>query len=470
VFRKILVANRGEIACRVMRTCRRLGIATVAVYSEADAGAPHVRAADEAVPIGPPPVAESYLRVERIVEAARATGAEAVHPGYGLLSESAAFAEAVATAGLRFIGPSPAALRAFGDKLRALAIAREAGLVAPPGSDGPVDPADEAALVALGERIGFPLLVKAAGGGGGIGMQVVESARSIARAARACADRGRAAFADDRIYLERHIAAPKHIEVQILCDAHGEAVALGERECSLQRRHQKIVEEAPSAAPFFRGADGAARRRALHEAAVRIARHAGYVNAGTVELVADARGELYFLEVNARLQVEHCVTEMCTGLDLVEHQLRVAAGEPLAPEVREAELRGHAVEVRVYAEDPARRFVPQPGRITKLRWPEPRSWLRVETGVEEGMEITPYYDPMIAKLVAFGSDRAEAVARLDAALGETVLELAGPAGPARTNVDFCRELLRTQAFADGSYDTRLAEAYAKERSLPGGAA
>jgi 3-methylcrotonyl-CoA carboxylase alpha subunit len=464
VWKKVLVANRGEIACRVLRTCRRLAIATVAVHSEADREAPHVAMADEAVAIGPAPVAESYLRIDRIVEAARATGAEAVHPGYGLLSENPAFARALEEAGIVFIGPPPPVLEAFGDKLRARAVAGEAGVAVTPGSDGPVDPADEAALAAVAEKIGYPLLVKAAGGGGGIGMVVVDEPKRLARAAQSCADRGRAAFADARVYLERYLTSPKHIEVQILGDAAGDVVAIGERECSMQRRHQKIIEEAPSAAPFFAGADGERRRRELHAGAVRVAKQAGYRNAGTVEFVASPSGELYFLEVNARLQVEHPVTEMVSGLDLVEQQLRIAAGESLSREVREHRMSGHAVEARLYAEDPQKRFAPQPGKLTRLSWPAPAPWLRIESGVSEGLEVTPYYDPLLAKVVAHGDSRAEAIARLDEALAATVLELAGAAGPARTNLDFCRQLLASAPFRDGTYDTHYAEALARGKA------
>ncbi|MCC6522511.1 MAG: ATP-grasp domain-containing protein [Polyangiaceae bacterium] len=477
---KILIANRGEIACRILRTCRRLGIRTVAVHSEADAGAPHVRAADEAVLLGPAPVRESYLDIERVIAAARQTGARAVHPGYGLLSENASFGRALAAAGITFIGPPPEVLDAFGDKIKARSVARAAGTSPTPGTDGPIDPADAAALAAEGERIGYPLLVKAAGGGGGIGMQLVQKADGLARAAQTCSDRGKSAFADARVYLERYIESPKHIEVQIFGDGRGGYVALGERECSLQRRHQKIVEETPSAAPFFAGPAGTARRRALWEAALRVVASVGYVGAGTVEFVASPAGELYFLEVNARLQVEHCVTEMVTGLDLVEQQIRVASGEGLGPAVwaragarlgvdgssgdeQNGAPAGHAIEVRVYAEDPAKRFAPQPGRIARLVWPEPAPWLRIETGVEQGSEVTPYYDPLLAKLVAHGPTREDARARLDAALGATELELVGAVGPAATNLAFLRKLLASERFVDGSYDTLVAEALAKAK-------
>jgi acetyl-CoA carboxylase biotin carboxylase subunit/3-methylcrotonyl-CoA carboxylase alpha subunit len=461
VLTKILIANRGEIACRIARTCKRLGIPAVAVYSDADAGAPHVALAGEAVRIGPPPVKDSYLAMDAVIAAAKATGATAIHPGYGLLSENAAFAEAVKAAGLVFIGPPPSVLSAFGDKITARQVARAAGVSPPPGSEGPIAVDDSEGLLREAERIGFPVLVKAAGGGGGIGMQIVESPGTLARAATACSDRGRSAFGDPRVYLERYIRSPRHIEVQVLCDASGGAVALGERECSVQRRHQKIIEETPSPAAFFAGEEGEARRQALFDAALRVVTSAGYVNAGTVEFVADESGELYFLEVNARLQVEHPVTEMCTGLDLVEQQIRVAAGERLAPEVLAVARRGASVEARVYAENPAKKFIPQPGRLAKLVWPEGAEDLRVETGVTEGLEVTPFYDPLLAKIVAYGPTRQAAIERLDRALAETTIELVGPAGPAATNLEFLRKVLASPEFAAGKYNTSLAEALAK---------
>lgn len=457
-MRKILVANRGEIACRILRTCKRLGVATVAVYSDADAGSLHVQQADEAVRIGPPPVKDSYLLVDAIVEAARQTGADGIHPGYGLLSERRAFAEAVAGAGMTFIGPPPGALDAFGDKLKARAVARSVGVEPPPGSDGPISSADPAAIAAEAARVGYPVLLKTAGGGGGIGLQIVHRPEDLERAARSSSDRGRSAFGDERVYLERYVTSPRHIEVQVFCDAHGNAVALGERECSVQRRHQKVVEESLSPASFFAGDEGAARRQRLYDAALRVVRAADYRGAGTVEFIADGDGNLWFLEVNARLQVEHPVTEMITGLDLVEWQIRVARGEPL-PTTTFAP-RGHAVEVRLYAEDPAKKFAPQPGKLARLVWPEATDDLRVETGFEQGNDITPYYDPLIAKLVAHGPDRAAAIARLDQALAATQLELVGPRGPASSNLAYLRQVLADARFASGQYDTTLAEAIA----------
>jgi len=461
VLRKILIANRGEIACRIIRTCKRLGVGTVAVYSEADAGAPHVSQADESVLLGPPPVKDSYLLIDKVVAAARACGADGIHPGYGLLSENAQFARAVASAGLTFVGPPPAVLDGFGDKIKARSVARAAGVSPTPGTDGPVAPDDEEALLRAAEEVGYPLLVKAASGGGGIGMQYVEVPGKLLRAASACADRGQAAFGDSRVYLEHFVRSPKHIEVQILCDASGGAVALGERECSLQRRHQKIIEETPSAAPFFDGPEGAARREKLLGDALAVARHVSYVGAGTVEFVASGDGDIYFLEVNARLQVEHCVTEMVTGIDLVEQQLRVASGESLSPSVLETKPSGHSIQARLYAEDPMKRFAPQPGHLETLRFPEQDEDLRIETGIHEGMDVTPFYDPMIAKVVAHGEDRKAAIARLDAALENTAVRLVGPAGPANTNLAFLRQLLHSDDFIRGSYDTSTAETLAK---------
>lgn len=476
-----MIANRGEIACRVIRTARRLGIPTLAIHSEADASAPHVALADEAVCVGPAHVSQSYLSIDRLVAVARERGVTAVHPGYGLLSENEGFARALAEAGITFVGPSPEVLEAFGDKIKARTVAREAGVSPPPGTDGPIAVDDAEAIAREAERIGYPLLVKAAGGGGGIGMQVVQKEKQLAKAVTSCSDRGRSAFGDPRVYLERYVTTPKHIEVQVLCDDHGNAVAVGDRECSMQRRHQKVIEEAPSPAPFFAGEEGARRRASLHAAALAIVTRVDYRGAGTVEFVASAEGELFFLEVNARLQVEHCVSEMCSGIDLVEEQLRIAAGLPLSdgilarlpssdapPDGRgvgrrgSVPLAGHSIEARVYAEDPAKHFVPQPGHLVRLAWPEARPWLRVEAGYEQGMEVTPYYDPMLAKLVVHGATREEAIARLDEALAETTIELVGAAGPANTNVAFCRRLIGAPTFTDATYDTSTAEALAKE--------
>jgi acetyl-CoA carboxylase biotin carboxylase subunit/3-methylcrotonyl-CoA carboxylase alpha subunit len=461
-FDKVLVANRGEIARRVIRTCKRLGIRTVAVHSEADRDAPHVADADEAVAIGPAPAKDSYLSIDAIVAAVRATGAAAVHPGYGFLSEKPAFARAVAEAGAVFVGPPPEVLEAFGDKMKARQVALAAGTRPVPGTDAPIPIDTEAGLLEarrVAAQVGFPVVVKAVGGGGGIGMQVVGEPHLLDRALKSCSDRGKAAFADARVYLERYVERPRHIEVQVLCDRHGAAFALGERECSVQRRHQKILEETPSPAAFFGGDAGQARRAGLYEAALRVVRQAGYVGAGTCEFIADASGDLFFLEVNARLQVEHPVTEMVTGLDLVELQLRVAAGERL-PDMSRIERRGHAVEVRVYAEDPAKGFLPRPGPINELVWAggageaqTPR--LRVESGVRAGSVVTPYYDPMVAKVVAWSETRDGALGELDRALAGTTL------APITTNLAFLRAVLSDGDFRAGNYDTKFAEALAK---------
>ncbi len=461
MFKRVLVANRGEIACRVLRTLERLGIEGVAVFSDADVTAPHVALADQAFRLGPAPLAQSYLNPDLVLQAARESGADAIHPGYGLLSENADFARRVREAGIAFIGPPVSALAAFGDKLQARAAARAVGVSPPPGTDGPIEPTDVARLTQEAERIGYPILVKAAGGGGGIGMQVVRQPGDLGRAAQTCSDRGKAAFADARIYLERFLDGPRHIEVQVLCDEHDQAVALGERECSAQRRHQKILEESPSPAAFFAGEAGAARRLALHESALAVVRSVGYRGAGTVEFVSNAAGELYFLEVNARLQVEHPVTEAVTGVDLVEQQLRIAAGERLSDAVLSATTRGHAVEARIYAEDPARGFLPQPGRVDALSWPSGEG-IRIDAGVAAGYEVTPHYDPMLAKLIAFGKDRTEAISRLDGALAATRLTLMGPKGERATNLAFLRKLLASEQFQSGDYDTALAEALAKQ--------
>jgi len=460
-WKKLLVANRGEIACRVLRSADRLGIATVAVFSDADVASPHVAMADEAIRIGAGPVKESYLNVPALLAALADTGADAVHPGYGLLSENADFAAAVARAGATFIGPSPEAMQSVGDKIAARRSALAAGLAPPPGSDGPIDPEDTLALRAEAERIGFPLLVKAAGGGGGIGMQIARDPADLERAAKTCAERGRAAFLDARIYVERYLDKPRHIELKVLRDSHGQTVVLGERECSVQRRYQKIIEESPSPASFFEGAPGAERRARLAEHARRLVSSVGYTGAGTVELVADAAGEAYFLEVNARIQVEHPVTELVTGLDLVEQQLRIAAGKRLTDEVLHAVPRGHAVEARLYAENPSAGFVPQPGRLARFALPAATAGVRIDAGYAEGGEITPFYDPLIAKVIGFGATRAEAIARLDGALGAIQLELVGPKGPRTTNLEFLRTVLGSPEFARGEYDTSLADVVLK---------
>jgi acetyl/propionyl-CoA carboxylase alpha subunit len=461
-FDKVLVANRGEIARRVIRTCRRLGIRTVAVYSDADREAPHVDDADEAVAIGPPPPKDSYLNIDAIMAAVKSSGAQAVHPGYGFLSEKASFARAVAAAGAVFVGPPPDVLEAFGDKMKARRVALAAGTEPVPGADAPIEIGTEQGLAEarnVAARVGYPVVVKAVGGGGGIGMQVVTGPDLLEPALESCANRGKAAFADERVYLERYVDRPRHIEVQVFCDQQGGAYTLGERECSVQRRHQKIVEETPSPAPFFAGREGESRRSALFDAALRVVKHAGYVGAGTCEFIADGAGNLYFLEVNARLQVEHTVTEMVTGLDLVELQLRVAAGDRL-PDLSSVARQGHAIEGRVYAEDPSRGFIPRPGAIDELVWAggageaQART-LRVESGVRVGSKVTPFYDPMIAKVIAWGETRDAAIDELARALAGTTI------APCTTNVAFLRKVLAAPTFRAGTYDTSFAEALAR---------
>jgi acetyl-CoA carboxylase biotin carboxylase subunit len=406
---KVLVANRGEIAVRVIRACREQGIASVAVFSEADREALHVLMADEAYPIGPPPPAESYLAIDKLVRVAKASGADAVHPGYGFLAENATFAEACGAAGLVFVGPPPAAIRALGDKTAARRIARTLGVPTVPGTFEPVSDPD--AMRAAAREIGYPLMVKAAMGGGGKGMRVVrseselESARALARSEAAYA------FGDGAVYLERYLAEPRHIEVQVLADARGHVIHLGERECSIQRRHQKLVEESPS--PFV---DGPLRER-LGEAACRIAGAAGYVNAGTVEFLVDAERSFYFLEMNTRLQVEHGVTEMVTGIDLVREQLRIAAGEALSHKQADVVLRGAAIECRINAEDPFSGWMPSPGTITGLR-AATGPWVRDDSGAYEGYTVPRFYDTLLAKLMVWGVDRATAISRMARALAE----------------------------------------------------
>ena len=443
MFRKILVANRGEIACRVIATAQRMGIRSVAVYSDADRAARHLRLADEARRIGPAAARESYLSIDAILEAARAAGAEAIHPGYGFLSENAAFAAACQAAGIVFIGPSAQAIAAMGDKAAAKALMEKAGVPLVPGYHG--DNQDPDFLAGEAARIGFPVLIKASAGGGGKGMRVVSGIGEFAAALAGARREAAAAFGDERVLIERYLERPRHIELQVFGDQHGNIVHLFERDCSVQRRHQKVLEEAP--APGMTEA----RRREMGEAAIAAARSIGYTGAGTVEFITEQDGRFYFMEMNTRLQVEHPVTEMITGLDLVEWQLRVAAGEPL-PRTQDAlAIHGHAIEARIYAEDPARGFLPQTGRIAHLAFPTPSSEVRIDTGVEAGAEISPYYDPMIAKLVVWGVDRDAALARLRAALGET--EIAGP----RTNVAFLHRIVTGNAFSQAELDTGLIE-------------
>jgi propionyl-CoA carboxylase alpha chain len=438
MFEKILIANRGEIACRIIRTARRMGIATVAVYSEADAEALHVREADEAVAIGPPPSADSYLRIDRIVAACRETGAEAVHPGYGFLSERPAFAAALAEAGIVFIGPGPEAIAAMGDKIASKRLARGAGVTTVPGHLDVIP--DPETAVAIAHDIGYPVMLKASAGGGGKGMRIAHDDAELREGWRGAASEARASFGDDRIFIEKYIEEPRHIEIQVLGDRHGNIVHLGERECSIQRRHQKVVEEAPS--PFL----DPETRAAMGAQAVALARAVGYVSAGTVEFIVDRHRNFYFLEMNTRLQVEHPVTEAVTGLDLVELMIRVAAGERLPFAQDDIGLSGWAIEARVYAEDPLRDFLPSIGRLVRYR-PPVGDGIRIDTGVYEGAEISIYYDPMIAKLVAAGSDRTQAIARLQAALD--AFHIAG----VQHNIAFLAAIVSSDRFRRGALST-----------------
>ncbi|HEX7270571.1 MAG TPA: acetyl/propionyl/methylcrotonyl-CoA carboxylase subunit alpha [Casimicrobiaceae bacterium] len=445
MFDKILIANRGEIACRVARTARRMGVRTVAVYSDADVGALHVSACDEAHRLGPPPPRESYLNGAAIIAIAKESGAQAIHPGYGFLSENEGFAAAVAAAGLVFVGPPPAAIRAMGSKSESKRIMTKAGVPVVPGYHG--DDQDDGALAREASTIGFPVLIKASAGGGGKGMRVVERREDFAAALASARREAKASFGDDTVLLEKYLTAPRHIEMQVFADAHGGCVHLFERDCSVQRRHQKVLEEAP--APGMT----AERRARMGAAAVAAANAIGYVGAGTVEFIVedarDAQAPFYFMEMNTRLQVEHPVTEMVTGLDLVEWQLRVAAGEHLPLPQERIELRGHAIEARIYAEDPDRGFLPSIGRLAHLRAPAASTDVRVDTGVRAGDEISSYYDPMIAKLIVRGEDRRAALRRLARALED--YQIVGVS----SNVAFLQRVVAHEAFASGRIDTGL---------------
>jgi acetyl-CoA/propionyl-CoA carboxylase biotin carboxyl carrier protein len=449
MFSTVLVANRGEIAVRVMRTLREMGIRTVAVYSDADAGARHVREADVAVRLGPAPARESYLSIERVVQAALDSGAEAVHPGYGFLAENADFAQALADKGIVFIGPPVEAVEVMGDKIRAKTAVAKAGVPVVPGRTEPG--MTDADLVAAAEEVGFPVLVKPSAGGGGKGMFLVDRAEDLPEALTSARRTAASAFGDDTLFLERYVKTPRHIEVQVLADSHGTTVHLGERECSLQRRHQKVVEEAPS--PLL---DGATRAR-IGASAVATAKAVGYVGAGTVEFIvsADRPDEFFFMEMNTRLQVEHPVTELVTGIDLVEQQVRVAAGEPLPFTQDDIRLDGHAVEVRTYAEDPARGFLPTGGTVLRLSEPSGEG-LRVDSSLLEGTVVGSTYDPMLNKVIAWGPDRAEALARLDRALAHQVVLGVG------TNTAFLRNLLQHKEVRAGNLDTGFIERHLEE--------
>ena len=439
MFSKILIANRGEIACRVMRTARAMGIKTVAVYSDADVDAVHVAMADEAVRIGPPPSAESYLVIDALLAAIKETGADAVHPGYGFVSENAAFAEALAEAGVAFIGPGPAAIRAMGDKIESKKLADAAGVNTVPGYLGALEDAEAAVKVA--EEIGFPVMIKASAGGGGKGMRVAWNAEEAREGFRSAVNEAKSSFGDDRVFIEKFVEEPRHIEIQVLADGHGNTLHLGERECSIQRRHQKVIEEAPS--PFL----DAETRAAMGAQAVALAAAVDYRSAGTVEFIVDKDRNFYFLEMNTRLQVEHPVTEYVTGLDLVAEMINIAAGKPISITQDQVELTGWAIEARVYAEDPSRNFLPSIGRLTRYQAPPESANVRVDSGVAEGGEISMFYDPMIAKLVTYGADRAAAIDEMADALNRFRIRGVG------NNLDFLAATVDHPRFREGRLST-----------------
>lgn len=452
MFKKILIANRGEIACRVIRACREMKIATVAVYSEADRDALHVRMADEAYCVGPAPSNESYLRWERILDVAKTSGADAIHPGYGFLSENAEFVRHATESGLVFIGPSPEAMEAMGGKISARKIAIEAGVPVVPGTAKPLASYEEARKTA--NEFGYPIMLKASAGGGGKGMRLVESESDLKSALDASQSEALASFGDDAVYVEKAIVRPRHIEIQIFSDKHGNHVHLGERECSIQRRHQKVIEEAPS--PI----NSAELREKMGECAVMVAKAVDYVGAGTVEfLVSDLDRSFYFLEMNTRLQVEHPVTELVTGIDLVREQINVAWGEKLSFTQADVKLTGHAIECRVYAEDPESNFMPSPGTITRLRIPQGPG-VRDDGGVYEGAEVSIYYDPMISKFAVYGRDRNEAIDRMRRALMEYQI------GGIKTTIPFFREVMEDKEFIEGNLDTAFIPRFNERRVKP----
>jgi acetyl-CoA carboxylase biotin carboxylase subunit len=443
-MKKILVANRGEIALRIMRSAKEMGISTVAVYSEADRNAPFVRYADEAVCIGPPPSNQSYLLGNKIIEVCKQLGVDGIHPGYGFLSENAGFARAVKAAGITLIGPSPDAMEVMGDKLSAKGAAKKYNIPMVPGTEGAVSDVEEAKRVAL--EVGLPILIKASAGGGGKGMRIVERIEELAEQMERAISEAVSSFGDGAVFIERYVAGPRHIEIQVLADNHGNVVHLFERECSIQRRHQKVVEEAPSAilTPELRAAMG--------KSACDVARSCNYSGAGTVEFLVDENRNYYFLEMNTRLQVEHPVSEMITGVDLVKEQINVARGEKLSFTQDDLHINGHALEIRVYAEDPANNFLPDIGRLTTYRRPTGPG-VRVDDGFEEGMDIPIYYDPMIAKLITHGKDRNEAIARMVRAIDE--YEITG----CQTTLSFCRWAIQHEAFVSGDFDTHFVKKY-----------
>lgn len=449
-MKKILVANRGEIALRVMRSAKEMGIQTVAVYSEADRLSPHVRFADEAVFIGAAPSKESYLVGEKIIAAAQATGAEGIHPGYGFLSENAAFAKAVEDAGLIFIGPTPAAIEIMGSKLAAKEAAKKFNIPMVPGSEGAITDVQEAK--ALCEKIGYPVLIKASAGGGGKGMRVVNNAAEFEEQMQRAQSEALSAFGDGSVFIEKYVGSPKHIEVQVLADAHGNIVHLFERECSVQRRHQKVVEEAPSSCLNNE------KRMAIGEAAVNVARSCNYRGAGTVEFLVDEQLNFYFLEMNTRLQVEHPVTEMITGIDLVKQQIKVARGEQLSFKQNDIQLKGHAVELRVYAEDPQNNFLPDIGKLVEYKKPE-GAGVRVDDGYEEGMNIPIYYDPMLAKLITYADNREAAIEKMLRAISE--YKIVG----VKNTLSFGKFVLKHPDFISGNFDTNFVNKHFKPELL-----
>jgi acetyl-CoA carboxylase, biotin carboxylase subunit len=456
MFQKILIANRGEIAARIIRSCREMGVATVAVFSEVDRTSLHVRLADEAIPIGPAPAAESYLSIDRILDAARVAKADAIHPGYGFLSENPRFAAACREAGIKFIGPDAAAMELMGSKTRARQTMRAAGVPVVPGTSEPLTGPAEARAIA--EEIGYPVMLKAAAGGGGKGMRLVPRAGELAAALDQAQHEALNAFGDAAVYLEKAIARPRHVEVQILADEHGQVIHLGERECSLQRRHQKVLEETPS--PWVD--ERPEVRERLTAAAVQAARAAGYSNAGTVEFLMDSDHNFHFLEMNTRLQVEHPVTEMVTGLDLVREQIRIAAGEPLAYRQSDIRPQGHAMECRIYAEDPDNNFFPSPGRISALERPA-GPYIRIDSGAYEGWTVPVDYDPLIAKLVAWAPTREQVIARLRGALREYHV------GGIKTTIGFFQSVLSDEDFRRGAFDTGFIARWLEKRSSDGAA-
>lgn len=443
-IKKILIANRGEIALRIMRSCREMGISTVAVYSEADRNAPFVRYADEAVCIGPPASSQSYLNGGKIIEVCKKLNVDAIHPGYGFLSENAEFARSVGKSGIIFIGPPAEAMDMMGDKLSAKATAKKHNIPMVPGTEGAIS--DIKAAITVAKEIGFPILIKASAGGGGKGMRVVEKEGDLEEEVKRASSEAKSAFGDGAVFIEKYVEKPRHVEIQVLADTHGNVVYLFERECSVQRRHQKVVEEAPSTILT------AEIRKKMGECAVNLSKACGYVGAGTVEFLVDAKKNFYFLEVNTRLQVEHPVTEMITGIDLVKEQIKVAQGEKLSFKQDDLKISGHAIEVRVYAEDPANNFLPDIGKLSVYKVPQ-GSGVRVDDGFEEGMDIPIYYDPMIAKLIAYGKDREEAIARLIRAIDEYAIV------GVETTLPFCKFVLKHEAFVSGDFDTHFVNKY-----------